>query len=161
MRYVTASVVTDTHTHSQNDYRNPCACAPRVNDWHISPIQQSKTTYHNSIKVFSIRWWTWLSSGISHAFKHSKLVRNCRVYLRPLLLWHLWGKITSTHKNNNNNNKKQNRSGVFFSNSLYVLKQSIKVSIKPSGILWRGKSCTTFWSYFHVHIVYLSWDISS
>ena len=43
--------------------------------------------------------------------------------------------------------KKKSRSGVFLSNSLYVRKRSIKVSIKPSGILWCGKSCTTLCSY--------------
>ena len=44
--------------------------------------------------------------------------------------------------------KKKNRSGVFLSNSLYILKRSIKVSIKPSSILWCGKSCITFWHKF-------------
>ena len=31
-RYVAASVVTDRQTDTQNDYRNPTAHAPRVND---------------------------------------------------------------------------------------------------------------------------------
>ena len=40
-----------------------------------------------------------------------------------------YGKKSQAHA------KKKNRSGVFLSNSLYVLKQSIKVSINPSSIL--------------------------
>ena len=32
MRYVAASVVTDRQTDTQNDYRNPTAHAPRVNN---------------------------------------------------------------------------------------------------------------------------------